>query len=49
MREVNVSSPFDDSNLHTFHLAAVHGRWAWLLSPSRYRLYRDGCGSPLVI
>ena len=34
---------------HTFHLAAVHGRWAWLLSPSRYRLYRDGCGSPLVI
>ena len=29
---------------HTFHLVAVHGRWAWLLSPSRYRLYeRHAC------
>jgi len=31
---------------HTFHLVPVHGRWAWLLSPSRYRLYASGeCGS----
>ena len=29
---------------HTFHLVAVHGRWTWLLSPDRYRLYRqDAC------
>jgi hypothetical protein len=29
---------------HTFHLVPVHGRWAWLLSPSRYRLYeRHAC------
>src|SRR5438128_913975 len=28
---------------HTFHLVAVNGRWAWLLSPSRYELYRNGC------
>ena len=31
---------------HTFHLIPVHGRWTWLLSPSRYRLYRSGaCGA----
>ena len=30
---------------HTFHLVPVHGRWTWLLSPDRYRLYADGdCG-----
>ena len=29
----------------TFHLVPERGRWTWLLSPSRYRLYRDeGCG-----
>jgi hypothetical protein len=29
---------------HTFHLVAVHGRWTWLLSLDRYRLYRqDAC------
>jgi hypothetical protein len=28
----------------TFHLVAVHGRWTWLLSLDRYRLYRqDAC------
>jgi hypothetical protein len=26
----------------TFHLVAVHGRWTWLLSLDRYRLYRQG-------
>jgi hypothetical protein len=25
---------------HTFHLVPVHGRWTWLLSADRYRLYR---------
>jgi hypothetical protein len=31
--------------MHTFHLVPVRGRWTWLLSPQRYRLYRtDGCG-----
>ena len=31
---------------HTFHLIPVHGRWTWLLSPSRYRLYaRGACGA----
>jgi hypothetical protein len=30
--------------MHTFHLVAVHGRWTWLLSADRYRLYRrDAC------
>lgn len=34
---------------HTFHLVPVHGRWAWLLSPSRYRLYAHGeCGGLLA-
>jgi hypothetical protein len=27
---------------HTFHLVPVSGRWTWLLSPQRYRLYRSG-------
>ena len=27
---------------HTFHLVSVHGRWTWLLSPDRYRLYKQG-------
>ena len=26
---------------HTFHLVPVDGRWTWILSPSRYKLYRD--------
>ena len=31
---------------HTFHLVPVRGRWTWLLSPSRYRLYAHGaCGA----
>lgn len=39
---------------HAFHLVPVDGRWTWLLSPARYRLYaHGGCtaarlGSPLV-
>lgn len=29
---------------HAFHLVPVQGRWKWLLSPDRYRLYlRDAC------
>jgi hypothetical protein len=29
---------------HTFHLVPVSGRWTWILSPERYRLYHDhGC------
>jgi hypothetical protein len=29
---------------HTFHVVAVHGRWTWLLSLDRYRLYqRHAC------
>jgi hypothetical protein len=32
---------------HTFHLVPVRGHWTWLLSPSRYRLYRThGCDVP---
>jgi hypothetical protein len=27
---------------HTFHLVPVRGRWTWLLSPSRDRLYAHG-------
>lgn len=28
----------------TFHLVPDHGRWTWLLSPDRYRLYKqDAC------
>jgi hypothetical protein len=27
---------------YTFHLVASHGRWTWLLSVDRYRLYRQG-------
>lgn len=27
---------------HTFHAVAVEGRWTWILSPSRFRLYADG-------
>jgi hypothetical protein len=31
---------------HTFHLVPVHGRWTWLLSPSRFRLYaHHACGA----
>ena len=34
---------------HTFHLVPVHGRWTWLLSKQRYRLYRsDACGVQLT-
>jgi len=30
---------------HTFHLVPVDGRWTWLLSPQRYRMYvASGCG-----
>lgn len=30
----------------TFHLVPVHGRWKWLLSPSRFQLYlHSRCGS----
>ena len=30
---------------HTFHLVPVRGRWTWLLSPSRFWLYKEnGCG-----
>jgi hypothetical protein len=31
--------------VHTFHLVPVGGRWTWILSPQRYRLYESsGCG-----
>jgi hypothetical protein len=34
---------------HTFHLVPVGGRWTWILSPDRYRLYRSGaCGIRLT-
>ena len=26
---------------HTFQLVPVDGHWTWILSPSRYQLYRD--------
>lgn len=30
----------------TFHLVPVRGHWTWLLSPERYRLYRnEGCSN----
>jgi len=30
---------------HTSHVVAVNGSWRWILTPGRYRLYRnDGCG-----
>ena len=30
---------------YTFHLVPVEGRWTWLLSAARYKLYRDdACG-----
>jgi hypothetical protein len=32
---------------HTFHLVPVNGRWTWLLSPERYRLYRSGACSAM--
>lgn len=31
---------------HAFHLVPVHGRWRWLLSPSRYLLYAHGACAP---
>ena len=31
---------------HTFHLVPVNGRWTWILSPSRYQLYRDHTCTP---
>jgi hypothetical protein len=35
---------------HTFHLVAVHGRWTWLLSLDRYRLYRqDACFGGTIV
>ena len=35
---------------HTFHLVPVRGRWTWLLSPSRFWLYkRHGCGADEVM
>ena len=35
---------------HTFHLVPVQGRWTWILSRDRYRLYRhDACfGGPSI-
>ena len=32
---------------HTFHLVPANGRWTWLLSPQRYRLYRSGACSDM--
>jgi hypothetical protein len=29
------------TSTHTFHLVPVDGRWTWLLSPDRYRLYKQ--------
>lgn len=34
---------------YTFHLVPANGRWAWLLSESRYRLYRDGGCTPALV
>ena len=35
---------------HTFHLLPVQGHWRWILSPDRYRLYRqDACFARLAI
>jgi hypothetical protein len=43
LRAPELSAPF--SFRQTFHLVRVGGDWRWLLSPSRYRLYRrHGCG-----
>jgi hypothetical protein len=28
--------------VHTFHAVPVRGRWTWILSPSRFDLYRSG-------
>ncbi len=31
--------------VHTFHAVPANGRWTWILSPSRFQLYRGGgCG-----
>jgi hypothetical protein len=31
---------------HTFNAVAVGSHWAWILTPSRYELYRsDSCGT----
>jgi hypothetical protein len=32
---------------HTFHAVSVEGRWRWILSPSRFRLYSGG-GCPSI-
>lgn len=35
---------------HTFHLVPFRGRWTWLLSSSRFSLYkRHGCGADEVM
>ena len=35
---------------HAFTAVAVGNRWTWILTPSRYALYRsDGCGVPPAV
>jgi hypothetical protein len=35
-----------DAFTHTFNTVAVGSHWAWILTPSRYELYRsDSCGA----
>jgi hypothetical protein len=34
---------------YTFHLVPAAGRWTWLLSEARYRLYRDGGCTPALV
>ncbi|CAN5159084.1 hypothetical protein BH09ACT13_BH09ACT13_13560 [soil metagenome] len=36
----------EDVFAHTFNAVAVGSRWTWILTPSRYELYRsDACGT----
>jgi hypothetical protein len=36
-----------DAFRHTFNAVPVGSHWAWILTPSRYELYRaDACGGP---
>ena len=41
----NASIRTDDAFRHTFNAVPVGSHWAWILTPSRYELYRtDACG-----
>ena len=46
LRIVNMKLQTEGAFTHTFTAVAVGSRWTWILTPTRYELYRaDACGA----